>query len=469
MTDYAFASAATVVLDSVRTSSELRERIATLESEFEDWQNATLEGGPLSRHQTQVLAVTRTLGHAADELKRSLPGPEGGDWIFERAPSLDRKILDLHRLWGFFRDKLALRFVPWLQDAMDAADDLAWACYEPAQTHIPQDRRREPPLVYFAGGTRPTLMPRGTPYAVEPLPDGGMRPPAFAEAVRAVPVALIGLPWFQLTHLPDAPLIAHEVGHSVEHDLALGHRVRQLVGCACPARRASAWQEWAAEVFADVYGVLGCGPGFAAALAALLAAARRDVEGEVKQDGNWGAYPPRTVRVLLVEEVLRQLELPGLGLGDAWHETYPLRQCTEFEDDVPSIAAAVLAGPYDAFGGRGLTSVLSFGPTEAGRADTLANRLCNGNGPDRGGVREVLAAARLAYDRNRLAYVRDDKTPTILEWIRAQETRGTRDVNDVESADEEAREEARERRDKEAGLVLLSHLAAADKSDKQEE
>ncbi|MGO9902612.1 MAG: hypothetical protein ACLP0J_23660 [Solirubrobacteraceae bacterium] len=468
MTDQESAAAAPVVLDSARTAAELRKRIATLARELKQWRGATVDAGPLIRHQTQVLAVTRTLEHAANELGQDLPGPEGGDWIFERARSLDRKILDLYRLWGFFRDKLALRFVPWLQDAMDAADDLAWACYEPAQKHIPHDRRREPPLVYFTGGTRPTLMPRGAQYVVEPLPDGGMRPPAFAEAVRVVPVAMIGLPWYQLTHLPDAPLIVHEVGHAVDHDLALGPRVSQLIASAVPDRRNAAWQEWAAEVFADVYGVLGCGAGFAAALAGLLAGARRDVEGDVRAEGNWGAYPPRTVRVLLVEEVLRQLELPKVGLGPAWRQTYPRRHCTEFEDDVPSVVAALLEGPYDALKGRGLTTVLSFSPTDGARAQFLAERLRNGNGPDRGGIREVLAAARLAYDRDPDRYTSDDPTPTILEWIQGLEIRGPREARG--SAEDEASpdEEARARRDKEAGRALWEQLVAADESDEPE-
>jgi hypothetical protein len=431
------------------------------------WRNVTGQGQPLRRHHTQVHAVTGTLGQAAEDFEAQMLGAENGTWIFERAGSVDRGILDLHRLWGFFRDKLALRFVPWLEDAMIAADDLAWACYEPAQRFIPADRCREPPLVYFSGGSRPSLMPRGTPYLVEPLPDGGMREPEFTEAVRSVPVGLIGLPWFQLKHLPDAPLIAHEVGHAVEQDLSLGPRVRQLIGCAVPKRRCAAWQSWAGEVFADVYGVLGCGRGFAAALSALLAAAPRDVAGEVREEGRWGSYPAKTLRVLLVVETLRQIGAndPPQSLADIWRETYPQRPCVEFEDDVAAVTAAVLGGPYDTIDGGGLTSVLSFGGADEERARQLADRLRRGLSPDRGGVREVMAAARLAYDHDRLAYADHEPTSAILTWIKLIPMRGVRAAGGADTPTEDVRA----RRNEAAGHELAKQLVHAEHEHDQQE
>src|SRR5262249_43690908 len=212
-------------------------------------------------------------------LTEQLADADQGLWILDRAGHLDRQIMDLHRLWGFFRAKFALRYVPWLERPLMTADDLAWACYSPAQRFIVPERHREPPLVYFTGGPSPFLLPRGPPYLVEPLPDGTMREPGFDEAVRLVPVALIGLPWFQVDHLPDAPLIAHEAGHAVEQDLGLGARVRALIESAVPAGRRPAWSAWSTEVFADIYGTLCCGSGFARALMARLADHPREVAG----------------------------------------------------------------------------------------------------------------------------------------------------------------------------------------------
>lgn len=149
------------------------------------------EDPALGRHHSQVAAIAGTLREAAREMEAKLPA-EAGIWLLERARSIERQVLDLHRLWGFFRAKFALRYVPWLDDALVGVDDFAWACYAPVQAFVAADRRREPPLVHFAGGTSPFLMPRGSTYVVEPLPDGGLREPQFDELMRREPPAYAG-------------------------------------------------------------------------------------------------------------------------------------------------------------------------------------------------------------------------------------------------------------------------------------
>ena len=152
------------VIDAARTAAELRGKLNGLESELDEWQAATsAEGGSLRRHHTQIQAVAGTLREASADLTAQLAGADEGRWILDRAGHFDRQIMDLHRLWGFFRAKLALRYVPWLETPLMTADDLAWACYSPAQRFIAQERRREPPLVYFTGGTSPFLLPRERP------------------------------------------------------------------------------------------------------------------------------------------------------------------------------------------------------------------------------------------------------------------------------------------------------------------
>jgi hypothetical protein len=389
------------MIDPARTLLELRRKLTDLDDELDAWQRATASE-PLQRHHTQIEAVAGTLSKAARELSTNFGASDDpGPWITERAPSFDRRILDLHRLWGFFRNKLALRFVPWLEEAMVVSDDLAWACYEQAQQRIGADMRREPPLVYFSGGASPVLLPRGTPYVVEPLPDGGMPEPQFSAAVRAVPVALIGLPWLQINHLPDGPLIAHEVGHAVEHDLGIAERVAELITGAVPECRRDAWRSWSSEAFADVYGVLGCGSGFAHALAARLAAHPRQIAGETRSTDDWGSYPPLTTRILLTEAVLDELEAetPKPSIADKWLEAYPQRPLREFEDDAPAVAAAVLRGTY-CLGQEEteMQAILSFAAQDESDARRNAKRLLDQLEPDVGGVRHVMAAARLAYD-----------------------------------------------------------------------
>ena len=398
------------VIDPARTKAELLAKLAGLDAELDAWLGATTDKGLLRRHHTQVQAVAGTLKQVSAGLAAQFDGDDQGLWILDRIGSVDRRVMDLHRLWGFFRTKFALRYVPWLEAPLVTADDLAWDCYSPVQKFIAQDRRREPPLVYFTGGTSPFLMPRGTPYVVEPLPDGSMREPEFTEAVRVMPVALIGLPWFQVDHLPDAPLIAHEVGHAVEQDLGLDARVRTLIEGAVPPCRQPAWSAWSAEVFADVYGTLCCGSGFARALMALLAGHPRQVKGEVRAAPDWGSYPTRTLRVLLTAAVLARLGVePGdQPVADAWLSTYPDRSLTEYEADVGRVAAAVLDGPYEEIDNSGLTAIIGYSDADERIVSRLAQRLLAKLALDQGGVRHIVAAARLAYDRDRVRYARRD-------------------------------------------------------------
>ena len=399
------------VIDAARTAAELLGKLKGLKSELDAWQAATsADDGWLRRHHTQIQAVAGTLRVASAGLANQLDGADQGLWILDRAGHIDRQIMDLHRLWGFFRAKFALRYVPWLETSLMTADDLAWACYSPAQQFIAPEQHREPPLVYFTGGTSPFLLPRGTPYLVEPLPDGTMREPEFDEAVRQVPVALIGLPWSQVDHLPDAPLIAHEAGHAVEQDLGLSARVRELIECAVPAQRRPAWGAWSTEVFADIYGTLCCGSGFARALMALLADHPREVANEVRSEADWGSYPTRTLRVLLAAAVLTRLKVEPAdeSVAEAWLRTYAARPLREYECDAGPVAAAVLDGPYEALdgpdkapGGKSLTVIVRYTNDDEQTVSRLARRLVKGRAIDAGGVRHIAAAVRLAYDRDR--------------------------------------------------------------------
>jgi hypothetical protein len=456
------------LIDAARTAAELRAKLSGLTSELTSWREATVrEDGPLRRHHTQVRTVAGTLEQASADLAKELGGEDQGLWVLEEARRMNRRIVDLHRLWGFFRSKLALRYVPWLERPLIAADDLAWACYEPAQAFVPPKQRREPPLLYFTGGTSPFLMPRGAPYVVEPLPDGGMREPEFAEAVRSIPVALIGLPWFQVEHLPDAPLIAHEVGHAVEQDLQLAEPVRDLIQAKVPADRRAAWGAWSGEVFADIYGTLGCGSGFARALAALLADHPREVAGEVRGEEDWGSYPPRTVRVLLAAAVLAKL---GVGpadesVADRWLHTYKERPLRAYEEDVSEVVKAVIDGPYPVLGGKGLTSVLPYTADDEEAASRIADHLLAGLRPDEGGVRQLLGGARLAYDRSRREYATSQATKISLAWIADIPMDGVRAAGGADTPPEPLRTQ----RDEAAGHALAKLISrAAGRDDEQE-
>jgi hypothetical protein len=449
------------MIGPARKTAELTEHLQSITRELAQWREAAGEDGrPLWRHHTQIEAIAGALDEVARLVGNELEAAGGGDWIFERAPDVERKILDLHRLWGFFRDKLALRYVPAFQDALLVADDLAWACYEPAQQRLAEDSRREPPLVYFSGGSTPHLMPRGAPYTVAPLPDGGVRPVDFAELVDGMPIALVGLPWFEVEHVPDLPVVAHEVGHAVERDLALEDGVeRLLVGAVAPGHR-EAWRGWRQEVFADLYGVLALGPGYAGALAGLLAAHPRDVEGEWRSPDAWGAYPTRTLRVKLVAEAVRTL---GFGehageLWSAWRSAYPTHHHAALEPDVEPAVKALLTGRHDALCGEPLTAILTFGPAEQTSAASVAARLNDGLRLTKGQIRPLIAGARLAYDRPSERY--DARRASAA--VRARAAAIQTFVKRTAEAEQAPPEPVRSGRDKLAGRGLFALLNRAE-------
>ena len=42
-------------------------------------------------------------------------------------------ILDVHRIWEFFRSKLSQRYVDWFRPFLIAADEFVWDCYTPVR------------------------------------------------------------------------------------------------------------------------------------------------------------------------------------------------------------------------------------------------------------------------------------------------------------------------------------------------
>ncbi|WP_066362059.1 hypothetical protein [Herbidospora mongoliensis] len=385
---------------TVRRRIELHAKIAGLEAELAAWRSLSAPGARLEKHHTQIAAVTAALQVAVDHLTAGADSPD--PWT-----ATEHLLIRTHDVLDYFRAKFALRLADVFADYLTVADELAWECYEPVRAYAP--KLKEPPFVFLGPSAEPFSIARGADYATEltAKPKGSLR-----QVVERLPVPVIGVPWFHLRHLPDALVIAHEVGHLAETDLNLTPTLRTLTAGSGPD-----WQRWLGEVFADVYAALATGPGYLSALSDFL---------DTGSGGTGaGAYPPSEKRLNVVRAVLE---------GDATTEE-------------GEVATAVVAGPYPELGGHRLDEILTF---DRDLADRQARALLLRMAPDaRSNVRTLLSSAALAFARDPQTYQRIEVTDRVIHAAKQKITAGIRAATTPETATE---------RDREAGEAILALL-----------
>jgi hypothetical protein len=433
-----------------RKQAELRAKVAGLDDEFGTWLEASERGLPLEKHHTQIRAILGSLKVPVEHLRKRIEDPGQLD----RWAQTERELLRVHEVWDFFRQKLALRDVPVFCPYLDLADEFTWACYEPTQRlgrasgTLAPDAIREPPLTFLGPATAPFAIPRGSPYAQQ-VGRGVMDSAQLAQAVRCLPIPLVGVPWFQLRHLPDALVLAHETGHHVEDDLGLTATLGSLVSEAladAPAGHLQRWHGWLGEVFADVYGALCAGVAFGQALADFAMTGPEAIAGTA-------GYPPLRIRVRVVAEALGQAQ--DTGRRDAmlarWAEDFPAQPASVFDDEAGAVVRALIAGPYPQFGEVPLTSVVDSAGWEVTAGQTATALLKRTQLSPDIDIRILLAAAGLAFARDPGRYQEQDATRAVLTHagkIAARGLRATRATDQPTGRDEVA------------GLALLELITA---------
>jgi hypothetical protein len=382
-----------------RKLAELEVKLAGLDAEFEQWLADAEAGKRLRKHRTQLCRLTEQLRGLAARTAAELAAvaPDGDD-VLRDCRRLQLRILEVHRLWDFFRTKLNLRYVEWFNPFLETVDEFAWACYKP----LARGGGREAPLVYLNGEFSPFTHLRDEVFAVEDV-DGALDTTDFLQIVNRLPIPLIGLPWYQVAHLPDALAIAHEVGHAAERDFTLTGTTEahlQSVGAQLPRARRQAWFTWLPEVFADLYGVLSAGPAFVSALADLLAVSPQRVAEETAPDAPVRTHPPASLRVLVTTKALRcrGFHAEADAMSAAWDELYEID--LPFADDVDLVVETLLTGTYPQLDGKTLPDVLSFSATQHEAATVAAEWVRRHMSPPTGDVRALVAAARIAFEQD---------------------------------------------------------------------
>ena len=336
-----------------RKKSELRSKLNSLERDFLYWRKLAV--GQMGLHKTQINSLigkeagvlTQLTSILAEEIKRL---EYVSSQVLCDARSLEEMLLAAHCIWGFFREKFAQRLDESTRPLLDVADELAWACYRPAMEAA--GTKKAQPLVFLNGGLSPFMVPRGSRWNPDGVPGDLLANNEFSNILRSLPLPIIGVPYPQVTYLPDVIFVAHEAGHAVETDYKL---TQTLIGSIREktkgTKRLRDWEGWMGECFADAWAVAHVGPAYVAALQDFLAP-------DHSKSGN-SNYPPNALRVQLAHAFLAEMDF-GLNeestlIRSQWTEAELTEATgsshTELTTELTAVADALLNCSLEPLGG----------------------------------------------------------------------------------------------------------------------
>jgi len=409
-----------------RKSASVEARLSSLEDELDYWKKLSEPNASFEKNHTQIGRITEVLKGALNERLKATGQRER-----------EEGVLTVHALWDFFRSKLALRCEPLFERYLRAADDFAWACYEPLRSLLPPGERREPPLVFLNGGWSPYTAARGVSFRVEKGAGQWLVKYPFQDAVEKLPVPMIGVPWYQVAHLPDGLVIAHEMGHVIETELGFGGAIEQAVYAAKinPAR-GDTWLGWKAEAFADVFGCVAAGAAFARSLVDFLATEVSAPGGGDTPEGD--PHPPATLRVRLLARTLCRIgfETDGKSLESDWKEAFPsLSIAPELSKDAEAMVDSLLEQTYRV-GEHNETLTNLLPPSKQEDVAAVATDIKNESKTyfaDRNlHRREVWASARLLFEEDEKTYRDSNLADRVLAKIESAREKGVRGSTDDE-------------------------------------
>jgi hypothetical protein len=220
---------------------ELRQKLYALDAEFGRWLEQSETANPGQKHHSQVRAITMSMMGLRDRIGKRLDALAAERDPVGESANLQRLILAIYRVWEFFRAKLDQRSVPAFRDYLAAVDELAWQSYGPLRklafpdlTVVPG---KEPPLVFLNGGWSPFVARRAMAFQAEDVSREFINDRTVKKILEHQPIPVIGVPWYQVAHLPDALVVLHETGHVVEVDFGLTAQLQQLSARRCANRK----------------------------------------------------------------------------------------------------------------------------------------------------------------------------------------------------------------------------------------
>lgn len=322
----------------------------------------TTEGGvrhtdrPFEHHRSRVDLTLVYMRGWTDRLAQALDTRDLAQTV-----ELGRRLERLRKIWLYFRDKFDQRERLSNRLMLDLADRLAWqVCRHHHEAALAAGRLPgvEPavPLVCFSPKPSPWAQPRHGVFLPETLSDFEIVEREVATWTSRLPLPIIGLPWFQVAHLPQAPVIAHEVGHLIDSQYGLSAGLEQAIDEAVDPLRRGLWRKWAREAFADFFGTLTMGPAYVLALTGFLldADAGADQPDPVKP----GKHPPPDARVALCCAALKRAGLDAIGpftadaILEAWRAGIgPVAMPVALREEAAKVASVFFDARPEAFGG----------------------------------------------------------------------------------------------------------------------
>jgi hypothetical protein len=348
-----------------RRKFEFEQKAAALAKEFKRWQEQSEENEPFEKHNSQINAIIEHLSPWNEEIVKTLKKYESHptDIFLKSCKNAVSLILSEHRIWDYFRQKLIQRENESFKKYLRAADEFAWACYQPIQIAAASELK-EPPLVFFNGGMSPFTFSRQRTFQAELVDGNDLSTDISNTEILKLPISVVGIPWDQINHLPEATVIGHEVGHIVENDFGLLDDLKKSLDDALtggdPVRK-SAWHAWLSETFADFYGCLCAGPAYAGTLMDYLADDKFSIENQVLTPAKWTSYPTNILRMEFIFQTIETMDFAEevKSYRDIYR-SYKSKMDDLYVEDIKKIVSALYNKKFSNLNNKSLPEVLSF-------------------------------------------------------------------------------------------------------------
>ncbi len=306
-------------------------------------------------------------------------------------------VRQVEKVWDFYFELFGQRqgrFADWLH----ATDRIALDCYQAVYTGVgtPRSVPSPAPFTFMATGFTPATVRRGVLFS--------------RLGKRGNPFPVVELPYSRLINPWTLGAVHHEVSHNLQWDLGLWQVVpdrlqRQLLESRVPPPVAAMWARWNKEIWADLAGVLLCGPGFIPSLIDVVALPPANAQNFNPA----GVHPTPYLRVLIDLELLRRMGFAedAEEYRRLWEHLYPRPDVgtipravlQTFGEASRKVVDAICFQPYRQLGRKSLAEVIHFTPIHNTMIAEAAGRIATGTDPGILPERFLVGAIRLAFDQ----------------------------------------------------------------------